>query len=407
VILAVGLVAFGFGTWFSIRLTRPIIGVAEKANELAGGNLRVNVVSNRQDEIGFLASCFNRMTVRIRQKVFELSALYRVSQLISHAPSYQRALDDSLAHLVTIFTSQRGSIMLLNEDGTQLKLQSVRSFGQIDGAAAAPIEEQVVLMFGEGLAGEAVRTGQPILCLDCAHDERFKAYPAAATVSPPQTLLVMPLVMQGTVIGVINLADRSVANAFGGEDLEVLKTIASQMAMSIENARLHELAITDGLTRLFIHRYFQIKLEDEIKRSRRYRTPLSLILFDIDHFKKFNDTYGHQQGDAVLREVSAILKQAVRGTDLPCRYGGEEFAVILAHTTAEQAFLFAERLRKSVQDHGFTGQAEPLHVTISVGIAEFPTMAGDKTEMVRKADIALYHCKERGRNCTSIWNEHM
>jgi len=239
------------------------------------------------------------------------------------------------------------------------------------------------------------------------HNKHLAAAAKDAGVETPLFLCTVPLIVQGKTIGVINLADRSDPENFGDADLELLMAIANQLAVSIENAKLHELAITDGLTGLFIHRYFQIKLDDEMKAARRYDTPLSLIIFDIDHFKKFNDTFGHQQGDRVLKETARLVKESVRGTDLACRYGGEEFALILPHTTAEQAMIFAERLRKRIAANEMRCEETKMQVTISIGIAEFPRMASDKTSLIKKADQALYSCKNKGRNCVQIFSDDM
>ncbi|MFZ2955416.1 MAG: diguanylate cyclase [Candidatus Ozemobacteraceae bacterium] len=408
VIIFVSLTAGLFGSWFSLRLSRPIVAIANRATEIAGGNLRVSVRVDRQDEIGFLARCFNTMTIKIRKKIFELSALYKISEIINQAPTYQRALDDTLGHIVTIFLAGRGSIMLLGDNDEALHLRSVRSFGQIDietGITSLP--QQIVIAGGEGIAGRVVQSGEAILCADCSTDNRFKPYPEGTTAEPPHSMLCVPLVLKGRPFGVINLVDRADPHGFSEDDRDLLATIASQLSVSIDNSKLHELAITDGLTQLFIHRYFQIKLDDEVKRALRYSEFFSLILFDIDHFKKFNDTYGHQQGDTVLKEVARLIKELVRTTDVPCRYGGEEFTIILPHTNAEQGLLFAERVRQKIEAHPFPGQSEPLHVTISLGVAEFPRMTREKQRLVQIADIALYHCKGHGRNCSFIFTDEM
>jgi diguanylate cyclase (GGDEF)-like protein len=405
VILIIGLVAFFIGTFFSLKFTSPIIKIADKANEMSAGNLKVNVKSNRKDEIGFLAICFNRMTSRIRKKVFELSTMYRVSTLINGAATYQQALDDCLSHIITVFLAQRGSIMLLTEDRTKLRVESVRLFGQIDSSDDDKPKTRFELEVGEGIAGQVVQSGEAILCMDCKTDERFKNYDSKNGNKAPETLISVPLIVHGTVMGVVNLADRSTNKPFTDEDLELLQAIASQMAISIDNARLHELAITDGLTKLFIHRYFQLRLDDEMKRAIRFKMPLTLVLLDIDHFKKFNDTYGHQVGDKVLKAVATIIKDSVRATDIPCRYGGEEFSIILAHTNSEQALIFAERLRERVAAYMLRNADDELRVTISLGLAEFPLVASSKEELIRKADQALYASKDAGRNATTIWKE--
>jgi diguanylate cyclase (GGDEF)-like protein len=153
------------------------------------------------------------------------------------------------------------------------------------------------------------------------------------------------------------------------------------------------------MTGLFSHHFFEKTLDEEMERARRYKATFSLVMFDIDHFKKFNDTYGHVQGDIIIKEIARILTQSVRQVDFPARYGGEEFAVILPSVEAKGALVVAERLRRRVEKHDFPGESGPLHVTISVGVAEFDqegTYAA--TEIVREADKALYQSKERGRN---------
>lgn len=184
--------------------------------------------------------------------------------------------------------------------------------------------------------------------------------------------------------------------------MEVVKILGEMLGTVIENLlrkkRLEELSNTDGLTGLFNHKYFQYRLEQELSLSKRYKPPLSLLMFDIDHFKKFNDTYGHQAGDAVLAQLAKLVKTGLRKVDIPARYGGEEFAIILPHTPKEGAHLVAERIRNDVENFHFgLDGGEPLRATISVGVACFPDFA-DKDDLIRAADQALYRAKEAGRN---------
>ena len=159
------------------------------------------------------------------------------------------------------------------------------------------------------------------------------------------------------------------------------------------------MATLDRMTRLYIHHYFQERLLEEIRRCSRKKSPLSLIMCDIDHFKKFNDDYGHQQGDRVLKEVAKIFKSSLRSVDIPARYGGEEFAVILPETELKAASVIAERLRSKVEEYEFPGQDKPLHVTVSLGVAQYNEKI-DKTreDFIKRTDIALYKAKNDGRN---------
>lgn len=161
----------------------------------------------------------------------------------------------------------------------------------------------------------------------------------------------------------------------------------------------YKLATIDGLTELYNHRYFQEALKNQIEISKRYSQPFSLIIVDIDYFKKFNDTYGHQAGDAVLRQVAQTLKKNSRTTDIVCRYGGEEMSIILPNTTAEEALFSARRMNKAVAERDFhLNSTSTGKVTISVGVATFPDNAETAQDLIEHADKGLYYAKEHGRN---------
>lgn len=168
---------------------------------------------------------------------------------------------------------------------------------------------------------------------------------------------------------------------------------------------LHEMASHDGLTGLYNHRTFYSLLEDEVARAGRYNHPLSLLMLDIDHFKRVNDTYGHVAGDNILTGLAQLLQQAVRHEDKVCRYGGEEVAVILPETDLQTAVLMAERLRMQVEKFAFkTDSSQEVAITVSIGVASLIGPTTTAQDVVKKADKALYSAKERGRNhvCSSI-----
>ncbi|MBT4521451.1 MAG: HDOD domain-containing protein [Halieaceae bacterium] len=168
-----------------------------------------------------------------------------------------------------------------------------------------------------------------------------------------------------------------------------------------KNALLDDLANIDGLTEIYNHRYFQTALDKEVSRVTRKKVPLSLILIDIDHFKRFNDNHGHQVGDLVLREFSRVLGANLRGYDTLARYGGEEFVVILAETAGQEAFRVAEKLRVAVESYVFEDDQDKYRVTASFGITCFTpadSMSLDKTQLIKEADNALYDAKAQGRN---------
>lgn len=171
-----------------------------------------------------------------------------------------------------------------------------------------------------------------------------------------------------------------------------------------KNKELVELSITDGLTGLYNHRFIQERFDFELKRARRYGTPLSCMLLDIDHFKQVNDTHGHQFGDHVLSSIAGVLKEQTREVDICGRYGGEEFMVIAGLGGAD-AMRFAAKLHAAIGSRSFTLEEKTVHVTVSVGVAEFREEVRTKQELIERADGALYWAKRNGRNIIRLWKE--
>jgi diguanylate cyclase (GGDEF)-like protein len=177
-------------------------------------------------------------------------------------------------------------------------------------------------------------------------------------------------------------------------------------ALQEKNRQLQEIANRDGLTALYNHRYFHEQLAKDFSRAQRYQQPLSCVLFDIDHFKLFNDTYGHQTGDVILKTMGELILSSLREGDLSARYGGEEFALILYYTSSKGAFDVAERLRRIVKGYEFYKVGDPLHITISAGISTFPhSMIDEPGKLIECADKALYAAKQNGRNRVEVFGE--
>lgn len=216
--------------------------------------------------------------------------------------------------------------------------------------------------------------------------------------------IVVPLKSKDSLMGILLLGKKISGEGFTNSEKEFLHYVARFGAVAVENSRLYLMSTLDRMTRLYIHHYFEIRLMEEMKRSQRYNVPLSLLISDIDHFKRFNDTYGHVQGDSVLKEVSQLFLKDLRKMDIPSRYGGEEFAVILPQTHLEQAGIVAQRLRKLVEQHQFKGQEDALHVTISIGVAQYdPNKDKDIKGFIARTDKALYKAKQMGRNRVALF----
>jgi diguanylate cyclase (GGDEF)-like protein len=213
----------------------------------------------------------------------------------------------------------------------------------------------------------------------------------------------VPLLAKNEPLGALVLQDPRDEAPFNDDDAALFRQLAAPISMAIHNARLYALAVYDGLTGLYVRRYFDLRMDEEFAQSGRYGRTFSVLLFDIDHFKKFNDTHGHQTGDAVLRQFADLLRQNTRQSDTCCRYGGEEMVIILPETGIEEAALLADKLCSAVRRHVFRGTEEQaLSVTTSIGVAEFDEAYTNPAEMVQAADTALYEAKRSGRDRVEI-----
>lgn len=213
----------------------------------------------------------------------------------------------------------------------------------------------------------------------------------------------VPLMAEYTALGVLVLEDPGDGEPFEPEERAFLNQLGAQIALAINNAKLYAMAVTDGLTKLYVRRYFELRMQEELDQARRYGRSFSLMMFDIDHFKKFNDTHGHQTGDAVLRQFARILVENTRRTDICCRYGGEEMTVILPETDMKEAAMLAEKLRRRIASYSFEGATgQLLSVTSSIGVASHFPVYVTTDEMVQAADKALYAAKENGRNRVEV-----
>jgi len=209
----------------------------------------------------------------------------------------------------------------------------------------------------------------------------------------------VPLIAKHDPIGVLHLQDRIDEQSFDQADRELFKDMASPISIALYNAQLYALAVTDGLTGLYVRRYFDLRMEEEFAESLRYGRHFTLMMFDIDHFKKFNDTHGHQTGDMVLRQFAKLLQKNTRAVDICCRYGGEEMAIILTNTPVSDGLKLAEKICEKIRTHAFLGVGDKkLKVTSSIGVADYSPDYDSPSEMVEAADKALYRAKEGGRD---------
>ena len=292
--------------------------------------------------------------------------------------------------------------VFLVEPGGRRAILKVARDSRSDATGFA--EDHAAMALTDGLLTTLVRTRLPILFSNPAAVGRPdpRIFPSGCRLeTTARSFLGLPMMLEERVLAVVLIGSYR-ERAYTTEDKQMLSIICYQTALSIAesemHARLEQLAVTDGLTGLMNHRKFQERLAEEFLRASRHATAFSLLLGDIDYFKRVNDTYGHPAGDAVLKAVAGAIAKAARKIDLVARYGGEEFAVLLAQTDVAQAAIFAERIRKAVAEMKIVWQGQSIPVTISIGIATSTTDAADRERLIAAADRALYAAKHRGRN---------
>lgn len=384
-----------------VGIIAPINRLVMGARSIENGDLETPVGNLSSDEFGILASTFDSMREKIKSTITTLDARVRDLTLMDRINNSIVSISegDPLADILRIICEHTGagraSILLMDDNLKALVLRVAYSMteGETQGT-----RDFISFAPGEGIAGKVAQTGEMIVTSCAGMDDRYKPYPEESRLKGSMgSLVCLPLKGDKGILGVINISD--IPGAIPEADEGILMKVASQVAIAIQKSTLYELAITDGLTRLFIHRYFQARLETEIQRAKRYGSKVSLIMFDVDHFKRFNDTHGHQAGDMVLRKVAAIVRAELReGLDIPARYGGEEFAVIMPELDLDRAFSVAERLRRAVEGAEIEFSGKKLKVTISLGCSEYPQSASDRESLIKKSDQALYASKETGRN---------
>jgi diguanylate cyclase (GGDEF)-like protein len=267
-------------------------------------------------------------------------------------------------------------------------------------------EWSVVKGSDKDMFGEFVQTqGLALLVRDLENDKRF--YVKSTEL---RSLIAVPLEVNGKFWGILKGVAPQ-ADIFDESDLRLLSVLGGIAALALNNAtlflKMQELAITDGLTGLYVQKYFKQRLGEEMQRSRLHKLPLSVAIIDIDYFKSFNDTYGHGAGDAVLRQIAAFLRRRLRETDFICRYGGEEFAVIMLQTDLKEATLVCEDIRRGIEVERLflpveSFQPMQVHVTVSVGIAGMSDHIRDEEEFLKLSDSMLYAAKNGGRNAVKF-----
>ena len=443
------LVALILGAWVFYHLiqsiTKPLKSLLMATQEISAGNLGYRIESKMTGELQQLADAFNQMLGRIdslyhekadqektlalanehlrfnhlledknqeiertnqelRSYLREISMLLQLNQVMNSTLEVSVMFDRTL-NLLRDFLGSSNLVLFLYHPETD-ELTPRRAVG-----ADAAKYSAATFKLNEGVTGVVAQTKELLYVQDIGNEERYLHY--KNSTRDQGSLISAPIVAKDRLLGVLNLHKREI-NAFSETDLQLIRATTNQLAVAIENSQLYEktrtLSNTDELTNIPNRRYFHAILRREFAHAQRFNSSFALVMIDIDHFKRYNDTFGHLNGDLVLSRVATILLRNTRGVDLVARFGGEEFIILLSNTNKEGAYLVAEKLRDAAAAEEFvlTGhdnEETVESVNISLGIAEYPNDGTDLDILLENADRALYAAKAAGRNRTVCWSE--
>jgi len=321
----------------------------------------------------------------------KLEQILHFDEKISSIRDLDVLVDFIVGKTASILEAKKCSLMLIDEDTRELYVQGAKGMDQ-------NILEKTRIKLGESIAGAVALERTPVLVKNIEYDKRFQRVNRPAFSS--RSFIIVPIWFHNKLIGVINVADKKPGHTsqsiFGELDLRVLSSIAREIAAAIENVRFYKdlnfLTVSDPLTQMYNYRYFIKSLDCEIKRFQRVERCFCMMMIDIDDFKSYNDSFGHLEGDALLKEIGHIFDVHSRETDVVCRYAGDEFVIILPETCMEGAKVVAQKVKEDIETRVFKKK-----VTVSIGIAEYIGKQ-NKKNLIRNADKALYQAKNSGKN---------
>lgn len=319
-----------------------------------------------------------------RRRASQMEAIAAIAQQTTAVLDLEQLLS-KVCHLIRYsFDVGHVSVLLKEGDGEELVLRAA------NGKLTPRATEGNRFRAREGVWGQSLASGETLIQNNVAQAELYEE---------TRSLMCAPLVSFGQIFGVL-LLHSDAPDKFQPTDLPPLESVADICATAIQNTyyveRVKQLAYRDGLTGIFNRRFFELRMAEELERAQRFSAGMSIIMIDIDHFKELNDEFGHMLGDEVLRQVASLLHDQLRKFDVVCRYGGEEFAILLSQTNPQHAVGVAEKLRALLERWQFPGL--PRTVTISAGVATYPENGVERDGLMKAADTSLYAAKQAGRN---------
>ncbi|MBI3653957.1 MAG: diguanylate cyclase [Acidobacteria bacterium] len=346
-----------------------------------------------------------RLSDELENKTRSLHQYRDFLQIVAQSLDSETVYAEVLEKFSEIMKAETSSLLVLNEESEELALEAAVG---ADFEAHAKIRMKV----GDGISGSVMASGAPLLVRNTDTDRRVRNLKHGHYKT--KSFISYPITLGQKKLGVINLTDRQGGASYESKDLTLVEMMAPQLALIIDRTewfkkaeQYQQMSLTDALTGLPNRRYLEERLFEEVERSKRHATPLCFMLIDVDHFKKYNDIYGHTNADLVLIKTAAILRRSVRAIDMPARYAGDEFCIILPETEIKSAAFIAERLCREVRQTEFHSDQSELmgRVTLSIGVSSFGLARQTPLAIIETSDRALYQAKTLGRNRVAIFDD--
>jgi diguanylate cyclase (GGDEF)-like protein len=360
---------------------------------------------NRFTQIASAMITSVKLTYQMNKVAIRADMQYEIAKKLSESLKAEEVIEVLTQSLMRTFEHDRIIIVAYNPATAKGAVwRIIGDPGSVSEGMEFDINDQ------RSLYGSIFRNRRAIVTQGFRHENSYVRFDREeAPEAKPQDILIAPIHDDRQAVWAVVGMESNRSGVYSQAELQLLKTIMANVSTALTKARMYtemeKLATIDGLTQIANHRKFQDIMTMELERSQRYNTPLTLLLMDIDHFKKFNDTYGHPVGDLVLQMVAKALQGSIRNTDYCARYGGEEFVVVLIQADEAQSRMLAERVRKAVESMEVRNEDKLLKVTVSIGSATFPFDGQDKQELIDNADKAMYASKQGGRNRVSFFSE--
>ncbi|MCC6759099.1 MAG: diguanylate cyclase [Candidatus Omnitrophica bacterium] len=334
------------------------------------------------------------LEAKLQNEKVKLEEILGFDERVTSIRNLDRLVDFVVEKASAILQADKCSLMLFDETVGELCIKSAKGL-------ETDVITQTRIKLGDSIAGRVAKEGEGMLVKNIEYDKRFER--ANSPSYRTRSFMSVPIKFNDRLIGVVNISEKNTGHEpFNETDLKVLSAIVRQAAAAIENAKLYReleyLSVTDPLTNLWNYRCFINSVDEEIQRCKRFANTFSLLMIDADNFKSYNDSYGHLEGDLLLKEIGRIFTGQLRAIDKVCRYGGDEFVVLLPNTNIGQAKVAAEKLRVAVEKCAFKQK-----MTVSAGVAEYRANLS-RFELIMRADRCLYQAKTQGRNRVFLHN---